>query len=110
VRVVGRRWRGADSVEAWSDVGIPALRRDRRAGRGTDRAGLDTCRAAGFGWLVVLGEPSYYEQFGFRPASEVGLSDEYGGGSAVQVLELVAGAMPVGAGLVRYAPEFAALG
>ena len=39
-----------------------------------------------------------------------GLSDEYGGGDAFQVLELVPGTLPVGAGLVRYAPEFAAVG
>ena len=70
-------------------------------------AGLDACRAAGFGWAVVLGEPGYYARFGFRPAADVGLSDEYGGGPAFQVLELVPGALPVGAGLVRYGPDFA---
>ena len=72
--------------------------------------GLEACRAAGFGWVVVLGEPAYYSRFGFRAAPEFGLSDEYGGGPAFQVVELVPGAVPVGAGLVRYAPEFASLG
>jgi putative acetyltransferase len=74
------------------------------------RAGLDACRATGFGWVVVLGKPAYYSRFGFRSASEFGLYDEYGGGPAFQCIELVPGAMPVGAGLVRYAPEFASLG
>lgn len=74
------------------------------------RAGLEACRAAGFGWAVVMGEPAYYSRFGFRPATEFGLADEYGGGPAFQALELVPGALPVGAGLVRYAPEFAAVG
>lgn len=74
------------------------------------RAGLEGCRAAGFGWAVVMGEPAYYSRFGFHPASEFGLSDEYGGGPAFQAIELVPGALPVGAGLVRYAPEFAAVG
>jgi len=69
--------------------------------------GLDACRAAGFGWAVVLGEPAYYGRFGFRPAVEFGLSDEYGGGPAFQTMELLPGGIPVGAGLVRYAPEFA---
>jgi len=73
------------------------------------RAGLDACRAAGFGWAVVMGEPAYYSRFGFRPADVFGLADEYGGGSAFQVIELVPGVLPVGAGLVRYAPEFAAV-
>jgi putative acetyltransferase len=71
--------------------------------------GLAECRSAGFGWAVVLGEPAYYSRFGFRPASAFGLSDEYGGGPAFQVVELIPGELPFGAGLVRYAPEFASL-
>jgi putative acetyltransferase len=73
-------------------------------------AGLAACRSAGFAWAVVMGEPAYYARFGFRPASAFGLSDEYGGGPAFQVVELVPGGMPSEAGLVRYAPEFASLG
>lgn len=72
-------------------------------------AGLSASRAAGFGWVVVLGEPGYYGRFGFRPAGEFGLSDEYGGGDAFQAMELIPSALPVGAGLVRYAPEFKSL-
>jgi putative acetyltransferase len=72
--------------------------------------GLAACRAEGAGWAVVLGEPEYYARFGFQPASEFGLVDEYGGGAAFQVIELTPGALPRGAGLVRYAPEFASLG
>ena len=74
------------------------------------REGLAACERAGSGFAVVLGEPGYYARFGFRPASGWGLSDEYGGGAAFQAIELRAGAVPVGAGLVRYAPEFASLG
>jgi putative acetyltransferase len=73
------------------------------------QAGLAQCRTAGFAWAVVLGNPAYYARFGFRPASGSGLSDEYGGGPAFQVAELIPGGVPTGAGLVRYAPEFAAL-
>jgi putative acetyltransferase len=72
-------------------------------------AGLAGCRAAGFGWAVVMGEPAYYARFGFRPAHEFGLTDEYGGGPAFQAVELIPGRLPWGAGLVRYAPEFASL-
>jgi len=84
----------------------------RRRGVGAElvAAGMAACREAGFGWAVVLGEPDYYGRFGFRPAPGFGLSDEYGGGDAFQVVELTPGALPVGAGLVRYAPEFASLG
>lgn len=87
---------------------VPAHRRRGIAAR-LIAAGLDACRAAGFGWAVVLGEPGYYARFGFRPATEFGLADEYGGGPAFQAMELVRGQLPTGAGLVRYAPEFAAV-
>lgn len=72
------------------------------------REGLAACGAAGF--VVVLGDPAYYGRFGFAPASRRGLRDEYGGGEAFQALELRPGSIPHGAGLVRYAPEFAAVG
>ena len=73
-------------------------------------AGLLACRSAGFGWAVVLGRPAYYARFGFEPASAFGLTDEYRGGPAFQVVELRPGELPTGAGLVKYAPEFAELG
>lgn len=71
------------------------------------RAGLEACRDAGLGWAVVLGDPHYYGRFGFRPAADFGLADEYGGGAAFQALELLPNALPQGAGLVRYSEEFA---
>ncbi len=71
------------------------------------RAGLQVGRSRSFPWCVVLGEPAYYSRFGFRPAPALGLTDEYGGGDAFQVLELLPGSLPTGAGQVRYAPEFA---
>jgi putative acetyltransferase len=72
-------------------------------------AGLSASRGAGFGWAVVLGDPAFYSRFGFRPAGGLGLSDEYGGGDAFQAMELIPGALPIGSGLVCYAPEFASL-
>ncbi len=91
-------------------VAVLASHRCRGIAAELIRAGLKECRVTGFGWAVVLGEPAYYARFGFRAASEFGLSDEYGGGPAFQCAELTPGALPVGAGLVRYAPEFASLG
>jgi putative acetyltransferase len=71
--------------------------------------GLEACTARGCGWVVVLGEPGYYGRFGFRPAEDLALTGEYGGGVAFQVLELVEGSVPANAGLVRYSPEFASV-
>jgi putative acetyltransferase len=91
-------------------LAVAAAHRRRGVAAELVRAGLAACRTAGFGWAVVLGEPAYYARFGFGPATDFGLSDEYGGGPAFQTVELIAGALPAGAGQVRYAPEFAALG
>jgi predicted N-acetyltransferase YhbS len=83
--------------------------RRRGVGSALVRGGLDASRRAGFGFVVVLGEPAYYERFGFAPASGWGLLDEYGGGAIFQALELGPGAIPRGAGRVRYCEEFALL-
>ena len=83
--------------------------RRRGVGDALVRGGLDASRRAGCAFVVVLGEPAYYERFGFTVASGWGLVDEYGAGPAFQVLELRPGGVPRGAGLVRYAEEFALL-
>lgn len=80
----------------------------RRRGIGAElvREGLARCRAQGWAFVVVLGDPAYYSRFGFRAAREWGLRDEYGGGDAFQALELCPEALDGARGLVRYAPAF----
>jgi putative acetyltransferase len=90
-------------------LAVAQSRRGRGVGGVLVRAGLDACRAAGWRWVVVLGEPDYYGRFGFAAAAGYGLDDDYGGGSAFQALELVPGALAGVRGRVRYAPEFAAV-
>jgi putative acetyltransferase len=90
-------------------VAVVEAHRRRGVAAALIQSGLERCRAAGFGWAVVLGDPGYYARFGFCPAAGLGLSDEYGGGPAFQIVELVAGAVPAGAGIVRYSSEFASL-
>lgn len=80
----------------WRGIGAVLIRR-----------GLEHCEQRGLGFVVVLGDPQYYQRFGFQPASRFGLRDEFGGGDAFQVLELRPGGLPPEGGLVRYAPEFA---
>jgi len=72
------------------------------------REGLAASDAAGVPFVVVLGHPDYYSRFGFRRAAEVGLGNEYQADEAFMVLELEPGSLPVGGGMVRYGPEFAA--
>lgn len=88
-------------------VGVRESARRRGAAAAAIRAGLVRCEDLGAPFVVVLGSPAYYARFGFGPASDFKLRDEYGGGDAFQVLELQASALPAAGGLVQYAPEFA---
>jgi putative acetyltransferase len=74
------------------------------------REALELCGKGPTGLVVVLGDPRYYGRFGFEPGRRLALADEYEGGDAFQAIELVRGTVPAEGGLVRYAPEFAALG
>ena len=73
-------------------------------------AGLARCRTLGLGWCVVLGNPDYYRRFGFQPASQFGLDDDYGGGPAFGAMELLPGCLPRNAGRVSYSEPFKSLG
>ena len=84
--------------------------RQRGIAAGLIRAGLDLCREAAIGLVVVLGDTRYYSRFGFEPGRRLALRDEYEGGDAFQAIELVRGTVPSDGGLVQYASEFASLG
>jgi putative acetyltransferase len=102
----------ADGATGAGLAPVAVLEHHRRRGIAARliETGLSACREADFRWAVVLGAPAYYARFGFRPALGFGLFDEYGGGPAFQAMALIPDGLPVGAGLVRYAPEFASLG
>lgn len=91
-------------------VAVLADERGRGVAAQLIREGLRWCREAHVGLVVVLGDPRYYSRFGFVPARQLSLQDEYGGGDAFQALELVSGAVPAAGGLVQYSPVFAQLG
>jgi len=91
-------------------VAVLASHRRRGIAAALIREGIANCRAAGVGFIVVLGDPAYYHCFGFEPASRFGLRDEYGGGDAFQVMALSADSMPTGGGLVKYVEQFGQLG
>lgn len=97
---------GASGGVGLAPVAVAESHRRKGVAAELIQRGLAACRNLGFTWCVVLGEPAYYQRFGFHPAPAYGLSDEYGGGEAFQALELQPGGIPRNAGLVRYAPEF----
>jgi putative acetyltransferase len=73
-------------------------------------AGLEACRRAGAGAIVVVGHPAFYPRFGFVPAFRFGLRCEYDVADDVfMALELDPGALAGQGGLVRYHPAFADL-
>jgi|SRR5687767_6645218 putative acetyltransferase len=72
------------------------------------REGLERCRRAGAGAVVVVGHSTYYPRFGFVPASRFGLDCEYNVPDDVFLAcELGDGALRGVAGTVRYHPAFA---
>lgn len=84
---------------------VPARQR-RRIGAMLIGAGIQACRDAGVGFVVVLGEPAYYRRFGFARAADRGLTNEYGVFDEFMVLETAPRALTRIGGLVKYAPEF----
>jgi putative acetyltransferase len=68
--------------------------------------GIEDCRRDGYSFVVVLGEPEYYERFGFRRASLFGLGNEYGVDDPFMVLELRLDGLPKVPGTVRYVQVF----
>ncbi|HLG12329.1 MAG TPA: N-acetyltransferase [Dehalococcoidia bacterium] len=67
--------------------------------------GLAELRSAGHRAVFLLGHPSYYPRFGFRPAREfdVHFEDDR---DAFMAIELYPGALAGVAGKAKFAPEF----
>ena len=79
-------------------------------GRALVRHGLDTARASGERICIVVGEPDYYQPFGFTNAGAAGLRlpgpvDAH----RFQVLEFVEGALDTISGLIGRADDLAPL-
>ncbi len=87
---------------------VPALQ-NKGIGTALVTAGLRTCRDLGTPFVVVLGEPKFYRRFGFRPAAQWQMANEYSAQDEFMALELEVGSIPTPAGMARYAPEFASL-
>lgn len=71
------------------------------------RDGIDECRRRGVGLVVVLGHPSYYPRFGFRPAAAIGLRCKWShDDESFMYLELMPGHATLAGTFVEYTPEF----
>jgi putative acetyltransferase len=71
------------------------------------RAALERAARAGYGFVCLLGDPSYYGRFGFRTAATFGLACQFDApAEAFMAVELAPGALAGVSGTVRYLPEF----
>ena len=66
--------------------------------------GLRLCKEFHFDCCVVLGDPNYYQRFGFQKASKFGMRNEYGVDHEFMVIHFTDRNV---AGMVKYASEFA---
>lgn len=92
---------------------MAVLPRYQRQNCGTKlvETGIELLRKAAYPFIVLVGHPEYYPRFGFRPASAFGLRCEWDvPDSAFMALILDEARMKSVCGLVRYRPEFAAVG
>ena len=92
-------------------VGLGPVAVDIRSqGQGVGSAlieqGIARARDRGFSFVVVLGEPNYYSRFGFRPASEHSLRNEYGVDAEFMLIPLKGEESLPGAALASYSPHF----
>jgi putative acetyltransferase len=69
------------------------------------REGLHRCAELGYDYGVVLGDPNYYQRFGFERASQSGMQNEYGVDHEFMLIRFTD--QGPAQGLVKYAPEFA---
>jgi putative acetyltransferase len=70
---------GVSGAIGLAPLAVRREHQDRGVGSALVRAGLARCREIGEPVVVVLGHPSYYPRFGFRPAWELGLYYEAAG-------------------------------
>jgi putative acetyltransferase len=71
------------------------------------RSGLDVAKRLGYRSVVVLGHPEYYPKFGFIKASLYNIKDPFDApGEAMMAIELDAGSLGFGGGVISYPPEF----
>lgn len=108
--LLSRVFVGPGRAPALALAPVAVVPSEQRHGHGSAvvRAVLDAASAAGERIVLVLGDPAYYGRFGFRPASEFGLSGPWQvPDEAFQALPLAAYVdEPATRGMVLYPAAF----
>lgn len=102
-----------DSANSIVGVGLAPIavipsRQKRGIGGQLIGAGLIACRGSQIDYVVVLGEPEYYQRFGFATASVFGLRNEFGVDAEFMVIELAEHCLTAVSGTVQFSSEFQA--
>lgn len=99
-------------IKLWGLGPLAVLPSHQRMGIGAAlvKAGLEVCRQAAIQALVVLGDPAYYQRFGFRPAANWHLRCHYPvDAKFFMAMELVDRTLADLDGTISYHPAFDAV-
>jgi putative acetyltransferase len=100
---------GAADVRAMAlaPMAVPPERQRAGIGSALVRAGVEQCQRLGIDAVFVVGHPTYYPRFGFKPASSLGFVCEFEvPDEAFMVAELVAGVLDGKTATVHFHPAF----
>ena len=106
LRIEGARGRVTDAA-ALAPLAVRPERQGKGIGSALTKAGIRACTARGLSAIIVVGDPKFYERFGFSAAAARSLQSPYPG-DAFMALELTPGALHP-KGTVLYADAFGAL-
>ena len=98
-----------DSALGLAPVAVLMPRRRQGIAAGLIREGLSRAAAEGWSSVFVLGDPAYYNRFGFAASLAEGFISPYAG-PHLMALTLRADALAKRTGELRYPPAFAELG
>jgi putative acetyltransferase len=90
-------------------VAVLAERRRKGTAAALIQEGIKRARHEGWMAIFVLGDPGYYQRFGFDPKHADGFESPYAG-PHFMALPLNGAKLPSRFGALNYAPAFAALG
>lgn len=94
---------------ALAPLAVLPARQNRGIGTALTRAGLVAAAQHGWQAVVVLGQPSYYQRFGFSAPLAAGFQTPFAG-PHLMALELSGGVLSGRKGKIIYAAPFLALG
>ena len=104
--IEGPRGRATEAA-ALAPLAVRPEHQRKGIGSALTKAGIRACAAHGLAAIIVVGDPNFYQRFGFSAEAARGLRSPYSG-AACMALELKPGALPA-KGTVRYADAFGAV-